>query len=483
MTIMTETLAPASLDYKVADITLAEFGRKEISIAEHEMPGLMATRAKYGPSKPLAGVKIMGSLHMTIQTAVLIETLVELGADVRWCSCNIFSTQDHAAAAIAASGIPVFAWKGETLEDYWDCTWNALTWPDGSGPDQIVDDGGDATLLIHKGVELENGSDWVNTPSGNHEEQVIKDLLKKTLSEKPGHWAKVADGVIGVSEETTTGVHRLIQMEEEGKLLFQAINVNDSVTKSKFDNNYGCRHSLVDGIKRAMDVLISGKVAMVCGFGDVGKGSADSLFNEKARVMVSEVDPICALQACMAGFQVTTVEDALETADIFVTTTGNKDIITAEHMSKMKDQAIVCNIGHFDNEIQVAELEKMPGVTKEVIKEDSVPGGPVSRFTFADGRSIYLLAEGRLINLGCATGHPSFVMSNSFTNQTIAQIDIRNNPDRKIGVTRLSKELDEEVARLHLDKLGAKLTKLSSEQADYIGVPVDGPYKPEHYRY
>ena len=483
MTTMTETIAPVSLDYKVADITLAEFGRKEISIAEHEMPGLMATRAKYGPSKPLAGVKIMGSLHMTIQTAVLIETLVELGADVRWCSCNIFSTQDHAAAAIAAAGIPVFAWKGETLEDYWDCTWNALTWPDGSGPDQIVDDGGDATLLIHKGVELENGSDWVNSSSGNHEEQVIKDLLKKTLSEKPGHWAKVAEGVIGVSEETTTGVHRLIQMEEEGKLLFQAINVNDSVTKSKFDNNYGCRHSLVDGIKRAMDVMISGKVAMVCGFGDVGKGSADSLFNEKARVMVSEVDPICALQACMAGFQVTTVEDALATADIFVTTTGNKDIITAEHMSKMKDQAIVCNIGHFDNEIQVAELEKMPGVTKEIIKEDSVPGGPVSRFTFADGRSIYLLAEGRLINLGCATGHPSFVMSNSFTNQTIAQLDIRNNPDREIGVTRLSKELDEEVARLHLDKLGAKLTKLSSDQADYIGVPVGGPYKPEHYRY
>ena len=483
MTTMTETIAPVSLDYKVADITLAEFGRKEISIAEHEMPGLMATRAKYGPSKPLAGVKIMGSLHMTIQTAVLIETLVELGADVRWCSCNIFSTQDHAAAAIAAAGIPVFAWKGETLEDYWDCTWNALTWPDGSGPDQIVDDGGDATLLIHKGVELENGSDWVNTPSGNHEEQVIKDLLKKTLSEKPGHWSNVAEGVVGVSEETTTGVHRLIQMEEEGKLLFQAINVNDSVTKSKFDNNYGCRHSLVDGIKRAMDVMISGKVAMVCGFGDVGKGSADSLFNEKARVMVSEVDPICALQACMAGFQVTTVEDALATADIFVTTTGNKDIITAEHMSKMKDQAIVCNIGHFDNEIQVAELEKMPGVTKEIIKEDSVPGGPVSRFTFADGRSIYLLAEGRLINLGCATGHPSFVMSNSFTNQTIAQLDIRNNPDREIGVTRLSKELDEEVARLHLDKLGAKLTKLSSDQADYIGVPVGGPYKPEHYRY
>jgi adenosylhomocysteinase len=480
---MTETITPVSLDYKVADITLAEFGRKEISIAEHEMPGLMATRAKYGPSKPLAGVKIMGSLHMTIQTAVLIETLVELGADVRWCSCNIFSTQDHAAAAIAAAGIPVFAWKGETLQDYWDCTWNALTWPDGSGPDQIVDDGGDATLLIHKGVELENGSDWVNSPSDNHEEQVIKDLLKKTLSEKPGHWAKVAEGVVGVSEETTTGVHRLIQMQEEGKLLFQAINVNDSVTKSKFDNNYGCRHSLVDGIKRAMDVMISGKVAMVCGYGDVGKGSADSLFNEKARVMVSEVDPICALQACMAGYQVTTVEDALATADIFVTTTGNKDIITAEHMSKMKDQAIVCNIGHFDNEIQVAELEKMPGVTKEIIKEDSVPGGPVSRFTFADGRSIYLLAEGRLINLGCATGHPSFVMSNSFTNQTIAQLDIRKNPDREVGVTRLSKELDEEVARLHLDKLGAKLTELSTDQADYIGVPVEGPYKPEHYRY
>ena len=483
MTIMTEIIAPASLDYKVADITLAEFGRKEISIAEHEMPGLMATREKYGPTKPLAGVKIMGSLHMTIQTAVLIETLVELGADVRWCSCNIFSTQDHAAAAIAAAGIPVFAWKGETLEDYWDCTWNALTWPDGSGPDQIVDDGGDATLLIHKGVELENGSDWVNSPSDNHEEQVVKNLLKKTFDDKPGHWGKVAEGVVGVSEETTTGVHRLIQMQEEGKLLFQAINVNDSVTKSKFDNNYGCRHSLVDGIKRAMDVLISGKVAMVCGFGDVGKGSADSLANEKARVMVSEVDPICALQACMAGYQVTTVEDALATADIFVTTTGNKDIITAEHMSKMKDQAIVCNIGHFDNEIQVAELENMPGVTKEIIKEDSVPGGPVSRFTFPDGRSIYLLAEGRLINLGCATGHPSFVMSNSFTNQTIAQIDIRNNPDREIGVTRLSKELDEEVARLHLDKLGAKLTELSVDQADYIGVPVEGPYKPEHYRY
>ena len=479
---MTETLTP-TLDYKVADITLAEFGRKEISIAEHEMPGLMATREKYGPSKPLAGAKVMGSLHMTIQTAVLIETLVELGADVRWCSCNIFSTQDHAAAAIAAAGIPVFAWKGETLEDYWDCTYKAITWPDGSGPDQIVDDGGDATMLIHKGLELDNGSDWVNSPSDNEEEGVVKDLLKRLHAENSNRWQAIADSVVGVSEETTTGVHRLIQMEEDNQLLFQAINVNDSVTKSKFDNNYGCRHSLVDGIKRALDVLISGKVAIVCGFGDVGKGSADSLANEKARVMVSEVDPICALQACMAGFEVNTVENALATADIFVTTTGNKDIITAEHMSKMKDQAIVCNIGHFDNEIQVAKLEAMDGVVKEVIKEDSVPGGPVSRFTFPDGRSIYLLAEGRLINLGCATGHPSFVMSCSFTNQTIAQIDIRNNPDREIGVYRLSKELDEEVARLHLDKLGAKLTTLSSEQADYISVPVEGPYKPEHYRY
>ena len=482
MTNMTETLTP-TLDYKVADITLAEFGRKEISIAEHEMPGLIATRQKYGPSKPLAGVKVMGSLHMTVQTAVLIETLTELGADVRWCSCNIFSTQDHAAAAIAAAGIPVFAWKGETLEDYWECTFQAITWPDGSGPDQIVDDGGDATMLIHKGLELDNGSDWVHSPSDNEEEDVVKNLLKRLHAENSNRWQPIADAVVGVSEETTTGVHRLIQMQENNQLLFQAINVNDSVTKSKFDNNYGCRHSLVDGIKRALDVLISGKVAMVCGFGDVGKGSADSLANEKARVMVSEVDPICALQACMVGFQVTTVEDALETADIFVTTTGNKDIITAEHMSNMKDQAIVCNIGHFDNEIQVSKLEEMDGVIKEVIKEDHVPGGPVSRFTFPDGRSIYLLAEGRLINLGCATGHPSFVMSNSFTNQTIAQIDIRNNPDREIGVYRLSKELDEEVARLHLDKLGAKLTKLSSEQADYISVPVEGPYKPEHYRY
>ena len=481
---MSETLiAEEKKDYLVADITQADFGRREIEIAEKEMPGLMATREKYGPEQPLKGIKIMGSLHMTVQTAVLIETLTALGADVRWCSCNIFSTQDHAAAAIAATGVPVFAWKGETLEEYWDCTFKALTWPDGSGPDQIVDDGGDATLLIHKGVELEKGSDWVNKNSESEEEQVIKNLLKKVHSERDGHWTNVAELVVGVSEETTTGVHRLLQMEEQGELLFQAINVNDSVTKSKFDNVFGCRHSLVDGIKRALDVLVSGKVAMVCGFGDVGKGSAESLAMEKARVMVSEIDPICALQACMAGYKVTTIEDALSEADIFVTTTGNKDIITAEHMSRMKDQAIVCNIGHFDNEIQVAQLEAMDGVIREVIKDDSIPGGPVTRFTFPNGNSVYLLAEGRLINLGCATGHPSFVMSNSFTNQTIAQIDIQKNPDRKVSVYRLDKKLDEEVARLHLDKLGAKLTKLSQEQADYIGVPVEGPYKPEHYRY
>jgi adenosylhomocysteinase len=470
--------------YKVADLTLADFGRKEIDIAEHEMPGLMATRAKYGPSKPLAGVKIMGSLHMTVQTAVLIETLVDLGADVRWCSCNIFSTQDHAAAAIAAAGVPVFAWKGETLEEYWECTFQALTWPDGSGPDQIVDDGGDATMLIHKGVQLEAGdASWVNSAAESEEEQVVKDLIKKVHGERPNHWTPMSKSVVGVSEETTTGVLRLLQMQESGELLFQAINVNDSVTKSKFDNVYGCRHSLVDGIKRAMDVLVSGRVAMVCGFGDVGKGSAESLANEKCRVIVSEIDPICALQACMAGYEVSTVEDVIGSADIFVTTTGNKDIITAEHMSRMKDQAIVCNIGHFDNEIQVAALENMPGVTREVIKDDSIPGGPVTRFTFPNGNSVYLLAEGRLINLACATGHPSFVMSNSFTNQTIAQIDIRQNQEREIGVYRLDKKLDEEVARLHLDKLGAKLTMLTQEQADYIGVAVDGPYKPEHYRY
>ena len=468
------------MDYKVADINLAEYGRKELGIAEKEMPGLMVTRAKYGPSKPLQGLKIMGSLHMTTQTAVLIETLVELGADVRWCSCNIFSTQDHAAAAIAKTGVPVFAWKGETLEEYWDCTMNAITWPDGSGPDQIVDDGGDATMLIHKGLAAEKDPSILDEPTDVEEMQVINALLKKVLVERPGHWAKVAKQMKGVSEETTTGVHRLTQMEENGELLFQAINVNDSVTKSKFDNVYGCRHSLVDGIKRAMDVLISGKTAMVCGYGDVGKGSAESLVNERARVMVSEVDPICALQACMSGFKVCTIEDALPVADIYVTTTGNKDIITAEHMAGMKDQAIVCNIGHFDNEIQVAKLEAMPGVIKEEIKGAECP---VSRYTFPDGHSIYLLAEGRLINLGCATGHPSFVMSCSFTNQTLAQIDIAKNNDRAIGVYRLSKKLDEEVAMLHLGQLGAKLTKLSQEQADYISVPVDGPYKPDHYRY
>ncbi|MEE9525340.1 MAG: adenosylhomocysteinase [Candidatus Woesearchaeota archaeon] len=467
-------------NYKVKDLSLAEFGRKEIGIAEKEMPGLMATRKKYGLDKPLKGIKIMGSLHMTIQTAVLIETLVELGADVRWCSCNIFSTQDHAAAAIAKTGVPVFAWKGETLEEYWDCTLKALIWPDGSGPDQIVDDGGDATLLIHRGRSAEEDASILDEPTDNKELQVINDTLKKVLAEDSQHWHKVASKVKGVSEETTTGVHRLIQMEEKGELLFPAINVNDSVTKSKFDNVYGCRHSLTDGIKRAMDVLISGKTAMVCGYGDVGKGSAESLKQEKAQVMISEVDPICALQACMAGIKVTTVEDALPVADIFVTTTGNKDIITAEHMSKMKDQAIVCNIGHFDNEIQMAKLEAWPGVVKEEIKGSECP---VHRYTFEDGHSIYILAEGRLINLGCATGHPSFVMSNSFTNQTIAQIDIAKNQDRKVGVYMLSKELDEEVARLHLAKLGAKLSKLSPEQAEYIGVKVEGPYKAEHYRY
>ncbi|MDD3127284.1 MAG: adenosylhomocysteinase [Candidatus Izemoplasmatales bacterium] len=468
------------MDYKVADMSLADFGRREIDIAEKEMPGLMATREKYGPSKPLKGVKIMGSLHMTIQTAVLIETLVELGADVRWASCNIFSTQNHAAAAIAKAGVPVYAWKGETLEEYWDCTWKALTWPDGSGPNQIVDDGGDATLLIHRGYAAENDAKILDVPTDNKELQVINDLLKKTLKEKPGHWHSVVKEMKGVSEETTTGVHRLAQMMEKGELLFQAINVNDSVTKSKFDNTYGCRHSLTDGIKRALDVMISGKTAMICGYGDVGKGSAEAMRNERAQVLVSEIDPICALQACMAGFKVCTVEDALPVADKYVTTTGNMDIITAEHMSKMKDQAIVCNIGHFDNEIQVGKLEKMAGVVKTEIKDSSCP---VHRYTFPDGHSIYVLAEGRLVNLGCATGHPSFVMSNSFTNQTLAQLDIRKNPERAIGLYRLSKKLDEEVANLHLAKLGAKLTKLSKDQAEYIGVPVEGPYKPEHYRY
>ncbi len=469
-----------SMDYKVKDISLADFGRKEIEIAEHEMPGLMATRAKYGPLQPLKGLKIMGSLHMTVQTAVLIETLVALGASVRWASCNIFSTQDHAAAAIAAAGVPVFAWKGETLEEYWECTWKALTWPDGSGPDQIVDDGGDATLLIHRGFAAEDNAAILDEPTDSAELAIVNQLLKKVLKEAPKHWHQVAKSMKGVSEETTTGVHRLYQMHAKGELLFQAINVNDSVTKSKFDNIYGCRHSLTDGIKRALDVMLSGKTVMVCGYGDVGKGCAEALHNERARVLVSEVDPICALQACMAGFQVCTVEDALPHADLYVTTTGNCRIITAEHMSKMKDQAIVCNIGHFDNEIEVSELEKLSGVSKTVIKGSECP---VSRFTFANGNSIYLLAEGRLVNLGCATGHPSFVMSNSFTNQTLAQIDIAHNPDRAPGVYLIEKKLDEEVARLHLEKLGAKLTTLTKEQADYIGVPVDGPYKPDTYRY
>ena len=468
------------MEYKVRDINLADFGRKEINIAEQEMPGLMATRAKYGKEQPLKGIKIMGSLHMTIQTAVLIETLKALGADVRWASCNIFSTQDHAAAAIAAGGTPVFAWKGETLEEYWECTYQALTWPDNSGPDQIVDDGGDATLLIHRGVAAEDNPAILDDPTDVYELQVINALLKRVLAEDPRHWHNVAAKVKGVSEETTTGVHRLIQMQAKGELLFQAINVNDSVTKSKFDNIYGCRHSLTDGIKRALDVMLAGKTVMVCGYGDVGKGCAEALRNERARVLVSEIDPICALQACMAGFQVCTVEDALPQADLYVTTTGNCHIITAEHMANMKDQAIVCNIGHFDNEIDVADLNTYPGVEKMVIKGNECP---VSRFTFPDGHCIYLLAEGRLVNLGCATGHPSFVMSNSFANQTLAQIDIARNPERAVGVYLIDKKLDEEVARLHLAKLGAKLTTLTQEQADYIGVSVEGPYKPDTYRY
>jgi adenosylhomocysteinase len=470
------TATTTTTDFKVADLSLADWGRREIAIAEHEMPGLMAVRAKYGPLKPLAGARVAGSLHMTIQTAVLIETLAELGADVRWASCNIFSTQDHAAAAIAAAGIPVFAWKGESLEDYWWCTKSALTWPDGSGPNLVVDDGGDATLMIHRGHRAEDDPSILAEPTDNKELAIINRLLRETQGEDPGFWHRVVAGWKGVSEETTTGVHRLYQMAERGELLVPAINVNDSVTKSKFDNIYGCRHSLVDGINRALDVMISGKIAVVCGFGDVGKGSAESLAGQKARVWVTEVDPICALQACMAGYKVTTVEDALADADIFVTTTGNRDVITAEHMARMKDQAIVCNIGHFDNEIQVDRLNAWPGVVRQTIKPQ------VDRYTFPDGRSIYLLAEGRLINLGCATGHPSFVMSNSFANQVLAQIDLWQN-DRPVGVTTLPKELDEEVARLHLAKLGAKLTTLTDEQADYIGVPVGGPYKPDWYRY
>jgi adenosylhomocysteinase len=464
------------LDYLVKDIGLADWGRKEILIAEKEMPGLMATREKYGPAKPLAGARIMGSLHMTIQTAVLIETLVELGADVRWASCNIFSTQDHAAAAIAAAGVPVFAFKGESLEEYCEFTKRAMTWPDGSGPALIVDDGGDATLLVHRGYYAENDPSTVDQPADNKELAIVNSVVKKSWTENPNFFHKTVKNIRGVSEETTTGVHRLYQMMDRGELLFPAINVNDSVTKSKFDNIYGCRESLVDGIKRATDVMISGKTALICGYGDVGKGSAESLAGQKARIMVTEIDPICALQACMAGYTVTTVEDALPYADIYVTCTGNCDIITAEHMSKMKDQAIVCNIGHFDNEIQVDAMKAWPGIKHTNIKPQ------LDAYTFPDGHTIYLLAEGRLINLGCATGHPSFVMSNSFTNQTLAQIDLWTN-DHKVGVYLLDKKLDEEVARLHLGKLGAKLTQLTQKQADYIGVLKDGPFKADHYRY
>jgi len=469
-------LMAAKEGYKIKDIELADYGRREIEIAEKEMPGLMATREKYGPQKPLKGARITGSLHMTIQTAVLIETLVDLGADVRWASCNIFSTQDQAAAAIADRGIPVFAWKGETLEEYWWCTKQALTWPDGKGPNLVVDDGGDATLMIHRGFQAEENPALLDEPTDNKELKLINAVLKETRQQNPKFWHSVVQDWKGVSEETTTGVHRLYQMQEQGKLLAPAINVNDSVTKSKFDNIYGCRESLVDGIKRATDVMIAGKTALVCGYGDVGKGCAEALAGLKARVWVTEIDPICALQAYMAGYPVKTVEDALAEADIYVTATGNRDVITAEHMAGMKDEAIVCNIGHFDNEIQVDALNETPGVEKINIKPQ------VDKYVFADGHCIYMLAEGRLVNLGCATGHPSFVMSNSFTNQTLAQIDLWQNP-KEIGVYRLAKELDEEVARLHIEKLGARLTKMSAEQADYIGVPKTGPFKPEHYRY
>ena len=487
---MSNTATAQELEYRVADISLAEYGRKEIDIAEKEMPGLMATREKYGPSKPLAGVRITGSLHMTIQTAVLIETLVELGATVRWASCNIFSTQDHAAAAVAVGppanggspedprGVPVFAYKGETLETYWDFTYRAQDFGDGLGPQMIVDDGGDATLLIHKGYELENGSKWAWEEGGSEEEQVVKALLREVAAKDKQHWHTVVKEWRGVSEETTTGVHRLYKMAKEGTLLVPAINVNDSVTKSKFDNLYGCRESLVDGIKRATDVMTAGKVAMVCGFGDVGKGSAQSLRGMGARVQVSEIDPICALQAAMEGYQVTTIEDSLGTADIYVTTTGNKDIITIEHMEKMKDQAIVANIGHFDNEIQVEKLMNYPGIQRVNIKPQ------VDKFIFPDGHEIFLLSEGRLVNLGNATGHPSFVMSASFTNQVLAQLDLwerKDEYDKQVYV--LPKHLDEEVARLHLEKIGAKLTTLRPEQAEYIGVEVEGPYKPDSYRY
>ena len=464
------------LPYKVADINLADFGRKEIEIAEHEMPGLMALREKYAGKKPLAGARIMGSLHMTIQTAVLIETLVDLGADVRWASCNIFSTQDHAAAAIAAAGVPVFAWKGETLEEYWWCTNEALSFPGGKGPNLIVDDGGDASLLVHRGYAAENDPTLLDRKGSNKEEQVIIDLLKSFHAATPTRWHDMLKEMKGVSEETTTGVHLLYQMMERGELLVPAINVNDSVTKSKFDNLYGCRESLADGIKRATDVMIAGKVVVVAGYGDVGKGCSHSMRSYGARVLVTEIDPICALQAAMEGFEVTTMEEAVKEGNIFVTTTGNCDVITIDHMSQMKDQAIVCNIGHFDNEIQVDQLENFPGIVRLNIKPQ------VDKYTFPDGHSIFLLAEGRLVNLGCATGHASFVMSNSFTNQTLAQLDLWQK-DYKPGVYCLPKYLDEEVARLHLARIGVKLSKLTQKQADYIGVPVDGPFKSEIYRY
>jgi adenosylhomocysteinase len=479
-------------DYRVADLSLAAFGRKEIQLAEHEMPGLMAMRAEYGESQPLRGARITGSLHMTVQTAVLIETLVALGAQVRWASCNIFSTQDHAAAAVvvgpngsvdAPSGVPVYAWKGETLPEYWWCTEQVLRWPDSegnsSGPNMILDDGGDATLLVHKGAQFEQaGSVPHAAPDDPHEYTVILDVLRRSLQEDSQRWTRIAEGVKGVTEETTTGVHRLYDMQRDGTLLFPAINVNDSVTKSKFDNKYGCRHSLIDGINRATDVLIGGKVAVVCGYGDVGKGCADSLRGQGARVVVTEIDPICALQAVMDGFQVTTLEDVVETADIFVTATGNKDVITAEHMARMKHQAIVGNIGHFDNEIDMAGLAQTPGVRRETVKPQ------VDTWTFEDGHNVIVLSEGRLLNLGNATGHPSFVMSNSFTNQTIAQIELFTKNDQyPLGVYVLPKHLDELVARLHLPALGVKLTELSKEQAEYIGVPLEGPYKSDQYRY